>query len=55
MSEIKIDIGVQDPAYTVQHFDPGVVITIRGSHALSMEVLQYLEEFSSAAGPIEVK
>lgn len=55
MSETEIQLGVQDRMYTVPKFDPGVVITIRGDHALSMEVLQYLKEFTSPAGPIEVK
>ena len=55
MSEIKIDLGVQDSTYTVPMFDPGVTITIRGNHALSLEVLEYLEEFTSPAGPIKVK
>ena len=55
MSEISIELGVQDSLYTLPSFNPGVVITIRGDHALSLEVLAYLEEFTSPAGTIEVK
>lgn len=55
MTKLSIELGVQDRSYTVSKFDPGVCIEIRGDHALALEVLQYIEEFTSPAGEIEVK
>ena len=55
MTNIEIELGVQDISSTQPSFDPGVYIEIRGEYALALEVLKYLEEFTSPAGQIEVK
>ena len=54
MTVIKIKLGVPNipPSFP---FDPCVDITIDGDHALALEVLEYLEDFTSPAGQIEVR
>ena len=51
---IKIKLGVPSipPSFP---FDPEVDMTIDGDHALALEVMEYLEEFTSPAGQIEVR
>lgn len=54
MTTIEIKLGVSDhPSFN--SFGPEVAITIDGDHALAVEVLQYLEKFTSPAGEIEIK
>ena len=54
MTTIKIKLGVPNipPSFP---FDPCVDITIDGDHALAVEILEHLEDFTSPAGKIEVK
>lgn len=54
MTTIKIKLGVPSIPHSFP-LDPEVSITIDGDHALALEVLEYLEEFTSPACQIEVK
>ena len=54
MTTIEIKLGVPNIVHTMP-LDPRVCITIDGDHALALEILECIEEFTSPAGQIEVK